>query len=74
MESVLIVLAGSIFVTIGSFLWVLGYLCTPKGCTQSAFGNLPKHINVVAVIFIGSIMTGSASALVVFIMMLNTLL
>ena len=74
MESVLIVLAGSIFATIGSFLWVLGYLCTPKGYAQSAFGTLPKHINVVAVIFIGSIMTGSASALVVFIMMLNTLL
>ena len=74
MESVLIVLECSIFTMIGSFLWVLGYLCTPKGCAQSAFGNLPKHINVVAVIFIGSITTGSASALVVFIMMLNTLL
>lgn len=74
MESVLIVLAVSIFATIGSFLWVLGYLCTPKGCIQSAFGNLPKHINIATIIFIGSIMTGSASALVVFIMMLNTLL
>lgn len=74
MESVLIGLGCSIFATICSFLWVLGYLRTPKGYAKSEFGNLPKHIDIAAIIFIGSIMAGSASALVIFIMMFNTLL
>jgi len=73
-ESLLIVLGCSIFTMIGSFLWVLGYLRTPKGFVESEFGNSPKHIDIAAIVFVGSIITGSASALVVFIMMLNTLL
>ena len=74
MDLFMTILGFSLVIAIGSFLWILGYVSTLKGCIESTFGVYPKHIIITTRLFVVSIIIGLISAFVVTFMILSRVL
>ena len=68
------ILGISIVLVIVTFLYMLFYLSTPKGCLENILGVYPRHVTIVARLFSISVLVGLMSAFIVTYMIFDNLI